>query len=299
MKENMQYESLGMRLFKFLGMNKVSWSLRRLHCPVDAKSLVLEVGAGGNPYFRSNVLVDAYEATAERHWAPLITDRPTVLAFAEKLPFKDKQFDFVIASHVFEHSSDPVAFLREIERVAKAGYIEVPDAFMERVNPYPDHRLEITIRNDKLRISKKESSTVDPFLVELYEDRAKDIIAKKVIPKYPYDFHVRYYWKDKIEYEITNPKAIVHDYSVESFDSQKLRKRSARAIIQDLLLRIVRRLFSQHGRNSKIDLLTLIQCTSCQYSPLSRDENILTCNKCGSKFVVKNDVPDMTMSSVI
>lgn len=29
---------------------------------------------------------------------------------------------------------------------AKAGYIEVPDAFMERINPL-DHRLEITVRD--------------------------------------------------------------------------------------------------------------------------------------------------------
>ena len=42
--------------------------------------------------------MDAYEDTRERHWAPLVTDRPSVLGMGETLPFKDKSFDFVIAS---------------------------------------------------------------------------------------------------------------------------------------------------------------------------------------------------------
>src|SRR2546427_13131690 len=96
-----------MRIFRRMGMESIAWALRRLHCPVSRNALVLEVGSGGNPYARSNVLLDAYEATRERHWVPLETDRPTVLGFVEDLPFKDKAFAFVIASHVLEHSSDP------------------------------------------------------------------------------------------------------------------------------------------------------------------------------------------------
>ena len=94
-----------MRLFRALGMERVAWALRRLHCPVGSDALVLEVGSGGNPYARANVLLDAYEETRQRHWAPLTTDRPTVLGFVEALPFRDGSFDFVIASHVLEHSA--------------------------------------------------------------------------------------------------------------------------------------------------------------------------------------------------
>ena len=88
--------SRSMKLAKSMGLENVAWSLRRLHVPVASDALVLEVGAGGNPYARSDVLVDAYEETAERHWEPLVRDRPTVLAFGENLPFADKSFDFVI-----------------------------------------------------------------------------------------------------------------------------------------------------------------------------------------------------------
>ena len=154
-------QSLLMRFFRANGLESVAWSLRRLHCPVDDNSLVLEVGSGGNPYARANVLLDAYEETKERHWVPLKADRPMVLGFVEKLPFKSKAFDFVIASHVLEHSPQPEQFLAELQRVAKAGYIEVPDAFMERINPYTDHRLEITCRNEKLIIRKKPANIVE------------------------------------------------------------------------------------------------------------------------------------------
>ena len=101
-----------MTLFRKIGLESIAWSLRRLYCPVDKNDLVLEVGSGGSPYFRANVLCDAFEETSERYFAPLIKDRPTIIAFAEKLPFKNEAFDFVIASHVLEHSADPTNFLR-------------------------------------------------------------------------------------------------------------------------------------------------------------------------------------------
>ena len=196
--EKIKTQSLAMKFFRVIGLESIAWSLRRLHCPVGKNDLVLEVGSGGNPYARANILLDAYEETRERHWVPLKADRPMVLGFVEKLPFKDKSFDFVIASHVLEHSAQPEKFLAELQRVAKAGYIEVPDAFMERINPYTDHRLEITCREKKLIIKKKPKYVVEHDTVELYEDRVKPFLTQELIPKRPFAFHVRYYGKTKL-----------------------------------------------------------------------------------------------------
>ena len=44
----------------------------------------------------------------------------------QKLPFKDKEFDYVILSHVLEHVPNLLEFVSEIERISKAGYIELP-----------------------------------------------------------------------------------------------------------------------------------------------------------------------------
>lgn len=292
-------ESWAMRIARTFGLNKIAWSLRRLHCPVAGNALVLEVGAGGNPYFRSNVLVDAYESTGERHWVPLTMDRPTILAFVEKLPFQDKSFDFVIASHVLEHSTNPERFLQELQRVAKAGYIEVPDAFMERLNPYPDHRLEITVRDGKLIIRKKSAWQVDSELVELYEDRVKEIVTRDVIPNHPFEFHVRYYWSDKIDYEIINPDEVIHEFLAEQPNTRLLQHSTWRSKIQARVLKLIRKIFSQHDRNSKIDLTELLQCTDCHRDLLAgEDNNVLICLGCGQKYSIKNGVPDFTCAAV-
>ena len=50
----------------------------------------------------------------------------TLLSPNQKLPFKDKEFDYVILSHVLEHVSNINEFTKEVERIAKAGYIELP-----------------------------------------------------------------------------------------------------------------------------------------------------------------------------
>ncbi len=77
---------------------------------------------------QSQCVCDAYGESRERFFARLVHDRPTMIAFGERLPFKDGSFDFVIASHVLEHSAEPEKFLSESQRVRKAGYIKVPDA---------------------------------------------------------------------------------------------------------------------------------------------------------------------------
>lgn len=290
-------QSLAMRFMRFFGSERIAWSLRRLYCPVNPDALVLEVGSGGNPYYRANVLLDAYENTGERHWVPLVTDRPMILGFVESLPFKNKVFDFVIASHVLEHSPDPEQFIEEMQRVSRAGYIEVPDAFMERINPYPDHRLEITVREGKLIIRKKSAWQVDPELVELYENCVKGIVTRYVIPRHPFDFHVRYYWKDKIDYEIINPDVIAQRHVAEQSNASVLPKSSLRSKVQSMLLATIRSLLSQHARNSKIDLIELLQCTHCQKSELAQEKEALSCHACGTTYSIRNGILDMTQAA--
>lgn len=282
-----------MRFARRLGMERVAWALRRLHCPVPKEALVLEVGSGGSPYARSNVLLDAYEVTRERHWAPLVADRPTVLGFVENLPFRDGAFDFVIASHVLEHSPDPERFISELQRVAHAGYIETPDAFMERVNPYHDHRLEVTVRKNRLVIRKKSDWCVDADLVELYEPRAKSWVAVEAIPRHPFDFHVRYYWSDCIDHEVLNPEVdaawLPPDVPVASPPAKSgARKR---------LLGALRSMLSQRTRNRHIDLLSLMRCPACKGENLRREGATLMCVGCGSVYPVRDSVPVMIPGS--
>ncbi|HAF00059.1 MAG TPA: hypothetical protein DCO68_11035 [Methylophilaceae bacterium] len=280
-----------MRLFKSIGLLKLAWALRRAHCPVGKKALVLEVGSGGNPYARSNVLLDAYEHTRERHWAPLISDRPTVLGFVENLPFKDKAFDFVIASHVLEHSTEPEKFLSELQRVAKAGYIETPDAFMERVNPYKDHRLEVTVRDEKLVIRKKRAWQHDAELVELYEHQAKKWVTSETIPNHPFDFHVRYYWQDTINFEVLNPEVDASWKAIEDVSTikQRVYQTSAKQGVRNVL----RNILSQKKRNKNIDLFNLLRCPNCHSEKLTKLEEYISCTSCAQQYSIVNNVPNL------
>ena len=268
------------------------WAIRRLTIHIPSGALVLEVGSGGNPYPRSNVLLDAYENTQERHWDPLIHDRPTVLTFAENLPFKDKAFDYVIAAHVLEHSPYPEKFLSELQRVAHAGYIETPDSFMERINPYLDHRLEVTLRDDCLVIRKKGSWAPDMDLVELYENRAKVLITRETIPRSPSVFHTRYFWRDKINYRVINPevKADWLPVGVEPCYVEKA-KLPIKDLIRIGMLRLVRKMFSQTYRNSKLDIVPLMRCPRCSGDTLERRmANEIVCADCGAQYIVNQNI---------
>ena len=273
-----------------LGMTKLAWSLRRLYCPVLKSALVLEVGSGGSPYFRANVLIDAYAATRERHWAPFVVDRPSVLGFGENLPFADKSFDFIIASHVLEHSANPEKFLEELQRVGKAGYIETPDAFMERINPYWDHRSEVTIRNGMLNITKKLDWIVDDQLVELYENQAKKVIAEKVIPSNPFEFHSRFFWKDVIPYIILNSE-VSSSWSPPNFEFTTTISQSLRARLARWVLKVIRTFFSQNIRNKSLDLGPLLICPKCSSKNLYFAVNKIDCKACGSIYPIVDSIP--------
>lgn len=288
----MQSESKVMLFLRRLGFESLAWKMRRLFCPVDPAALVLEVGSGGNPYFRSNVLLDAYVETRERHWVPLVTDRPTVLGFVENLPFKDQSFDFVIASHVLEHSHDPDKFIAELQRVARAGYIEVPDAFMERLNPYRDHRLEITVREDRLRVKKKEQWQSDPSLVDLYEDRVKVILTKETMRRHPFAFHVRYYWSGKVDYFVTNPECNA-DWEAPVANESKIQAESASACYRRLAQKVVTWLLAQRRRNSKLDLFSMLRCPTCGSGDTYHDSTTVVCRVCESVYDIRDGVPLM------
>jgi SAM-dependent methyltransferase len=288
----MKTNSIIMSIFLGLGMKRLAWAFRRMHCPVPEEALVLEVGSGGNPYFRANVLADAYATTRERHWAPLVTDRPSVMGFGESLPFKDKAFDFVIASHVLEHSSEPEKFINELERVAKAGYIETPDAFMERINPYWDHRSEVTVRDGQLLIRKKNDWNIDSDLVDLYEHTAKKIIAQKTIVNEPFTFHTRYFWNDKIPYKILNPDTD-SSWPAPEFSQTTNLSTSMRAKIGRFVLYLARIFLSQNKRNREINLHALLICPSCKSQHLAFEKEHIRCTPCSCEYQIKDGIPEM------
>lgn len=276
-----------MQILKSLGLHGLAWSARRLHCPVPHNALVLDVGSGGNPYPRANVLLDAYEDTPERFHLPLIKDRPLVLGAAEQMPFRNKAFDFIIASHILEHTSEPEKFISELMRVGKAGYIETPDGFFERINPFRFHRLEVSTKDNSLIIYKKPSWRHDAYIVDSYENQLKCKEFLAFTSSFPRPFYVRYYWKNSISYKILNP-----DESA-SWPLPNVEYQKTEIGLRHHFVGLMRSLFSQGRRNANLVLFDLLACPSCHSNDLSFSDELITCKGCNQTYPVRHGVPVM------
>jgi len=298
-------ESLAMQLAGKLGLAKLRWSLRRLHVPVPKDALVLEVGAGGNPYPRANVMLDAMESTIERNEQALIKDRPLVLGLCEELPFKDKSFDFIIASHVLEHTADPEKFLNELMRVGKAGYIETPEGWFEKMCAFTYHRLEVSANREKLFIRKKPSWKPDEIATLWDLKLAKSKPLFEFLRINPDLNHLRFYWKDKIDYEIVNPQTNAEwPYPIEATFNSQARMSSNVSFMQSVrewYLYLRRALLSQNKRNSNINIFELIRCPSCHSEKIGIPPpalQTLSCLHCNATYEVSKEVPKLFPANI-
>ena len=283
------------RFFCKLKMDSIAWSLRRLYCPVERGDIVLEVGSGGRPYFRANVLCDA-DIPVERLNMDLVKDRPMVLGFAENLPFQDDSFDFIIASYVFEHTEEPEKFIAEIQRVARAGFLEFPDALRERFTCVPYHTLEISVKEDVLHIRKKTAQIHDKELNELLNKKT-DAIFNKCMVKNPFSFQHRFYWsKDtgKIKYKMLNSEYEFNWKKREVVHGQ-IEWPGIVAMIKLQLLHLFRKLFSQTRRNREIDIYKYICCVECKGSEFKRKDSKVICKNCCVEYdLLDEEIIDFT-----
>ncbi len=113
---------------------------------LEESDQVLDVGGWACPFNRAQWVLDSEpfetrgfyrtfggppsqggerEHFSERTWIRRdICDR-------EPWPFADKQFDFVICSHVLEDVRDPIGVCSELIRVGRRGYVETPSRLLE------------------------------------------------------------------------------------------------------------------------------------------------------------------------
>jgi hypothetical protein len=114
---------------------------KRLSEKLPPKAKVLDVGGGAQPFPRADWVIDAlaYEDRAslgrldagkERFgpdtWVQWdICDKRT-------WPFEDNSFDYAVCSHLLEDVRDPIWVCAELNRVAKAGYVETPSRVIEQ-----------------------------------------------------------------------------------------------------------------------------------------------------------------------
>ena len=97
----------------------------------DISGLTLEIGVGGNPY-----------RDLTSGWISIDIDprrRPDVVADAHRMPFRDRTFDTVVASQVFEHLHNPREAAVEAARVLRPGgrlLVAVPFLYWLHATPH-------------------------------------------------------------------------------------------------------------------------------------------------------------------
>ena len=118
----------------------------------DWKVLDIGCGYGANKY--ATTISDIVD------YSDHYKDKTFVKITEKKLPFKDKEFDYIIASHVVEHVEDISYFLNELSRVGKRGYIEVPTRLEDNLvfENKKDHIWHLVFDdvNNQINISKKQ-----------------------------------------------------------------------------------------------------------------------------------------------
>ena len=83
----------------------------------------LEIGPGDKAWPRANAVLDIVQPLS----TPDTGEVDVVIGdLCEGTPWPDNHFDFVYCAHVLEHVTDPRAAVAEINRIAKAGLIEMP-----------------------------------------------------------------------------------------------------------------------------------------------------------------------------
>jgi len=157
---------------------------------------VLDIGCGYTANEYANTICDVQDLSS------YYKDRNFIKLENNKLPFKDNQFDFVIASHVIEHVDNFELFINELERVSKKGYIELPSKLEDNLvfENKKDHlwHMDFDDVNLKLIISKK---------IQILEPILTVSTIQKLRKNFESSLIIQLFWEDKIDFQfIDNDK---------------------------------------------------------------------------------------------
>ena len=166
---------------------------------------VLDIGCGYRANENASVVADVQDLS------DFYKNKNFIKVEEKRLPFKNKEFDFVIASHVIEHVDDFEFFIKELERISNKGYIELPSRLADNLvfENKNDHIWWFTYDdlNNQI-IASKRNQLIDPFITVS--------MAKILEQKFRESLVLELAWEDKIEYKIDN-KIRHEDFNTISF----------------------------------------------------------------------------------
>ena len=159
----------------------------------NSKWNILDIGCGYRAHPKASIIADVQD------FSNFYKERKFVQIQEKNLPFKDKEFDFVIASHVIEHVEDFQFFIKELERITSKGYIELPSRLgdnlvFENKNDHIWWFYYDDISN-KL-IASERNQLINPFITVSMAKLLEGIFKESLT--------IELAWEDKIEHIIDN-----------------------------------------------------------------------------------------------
>ena len=152
---------------------------------------ILDIGCGYRAHKNASVIADI------KDFSDFYKEKKFVLIQGKNLPFKDKEFDFVIASHVIEHVDDFEFFIKELERISSKGYIELPSRLGDNlVFENKNDHIWWFCYNDITNslIASKKNQLIDPFITVSTAKLFEEIFRESLV--------IELAWEEKIDYTI-------------------------------------------------------------------------------------------------
>ena len=154
---------------------------------------ILDIGCG----YRANA--NATSIADIQDFSKFYKNKNFIQLKEKKLPFKDKAFDFVIASHVIEHVKDFEFFIQELERISSKGYIELPTRLGDNLvfENKKDHLWWFFYDDvENILVGSKKKQVLEPFLTVSVAKFLEEIFRDSLV--------IELFWENSITYRVVS-----------------------------------------------------------------------------------------------
>ena len=180
---------------------------------------VLDIGCGYSAHKDAKVVCDTQDLSS------FYKDKNFIKLSEGNLPFKDKEFDFVISSHVIEHVQDVALFIKELERVSSKGYIELPTVLEDNLvfENKKDHLWQMWFDDDKSKlIISKRVQFIEPILTVSSVKKFSKYFRQSMV--------IELFWENSI------------DFNIQKINEKKFEKLSRMTLFRKFFSKLLRNL---------------------------------------------------------
>lgn len=230
---------------------------------------VLDIGSGDSPFPPADVVCEKFPFDDTERTAAFRIDRPLVVGDAEALPFKDKSFDFIYASHILEHVDHPELAIRELMRVGMRGYIEMPRSYFEKtVMSTGSHLWFVSLEDGVLVFKPKPSGILDEEINATYEKLIdRDPLFSAFYYSRIYDlFHVGLQWEGDIRFRVERSTGAREDVAEPVYQRATLQgsPSAQKAPRRQTSASLIKHWIRQRAQKKDFDLTSILACPACK-----------------------------------